>query len=235
MNKYHQELLKELKIFPQVLDKDNFWHNAYIGSKKISYKINAVKKKEIIKNWLKKHPQLAEKEFIKLLHSLYNGQTHTEISFAGKLLEYAPKLRKGVKPPFLDSWLTKVEGWAEVDSLCQSNFTAGELLSNWLEWKQLITKLSQDKNIHKRRASLVLLTNPVRKCSDKCLSELAFSNIDKLKSEEHILITKAISWLLRSLIEYHRKEVKEYIEKNAKFLPKIAIRETTNKLRTGKK
>ena len=98
-----------------------------------------------------------------------------------------------------------------------------------------ISQFSMDKNIHKRRASLVLLTFPVRKSQDKRLSDLAFTNIEKLKNENDILITKAISWLLRSLIANHRKEVEIYIDKNINSLPKIAIRETKRKLTTGRK
>ncbi|MDP2951009.1 MAG: DNA alkylation repair protein, partial [bacterium] len=64
---------------------------------------------------------------------------------------------------------------------------------------------------------------------------LAFENIEKLKPEKDILITKAISWLLRNLIKYHKKEVADYLKKNKNSLPKIAVRETEKKIKTGKK
>ncbi|MBI2314815.1 DNA alkylation repair protein [Candidatus Daviesbacteria bacterium] len=35
------------------------------------------------------------------------------------------------------------------------------------------------------------------------MADLAFENIDKLKAEKDVLITKAISWVLRSLIKNH--------------------------------
>jgi 3-methyladenine DNA glycosylase AlkD len=235
MNKYHAELLNELKIFPKVQDKDNYWYHTYIGSRKISYKINAIKKKELVKNWLKKHPQLSSEEYIQLLNSLYDGKIHTEISIAGKILEFTPKLRKYIKPGILDKWLSNVEGWAEVDSLCQSNFTSDEMLDKWKEWKKLLISLSKNDNVHKRRASLVLLTGPVRHSTDPKLVKLSFINIDRLKGEKDILITKAISWLLRDLIKYNRNAVEIYLEMNKDQLPKIAIRETKRKLLTGRK
>ena len=74
----------------------------------------------------------------------------------------------------LDHWLSFVCGWAETDVLCQSPFTAEDLLSRWDSWHQLLSKLSQDENVHKRRASLVLLTKPLRQSSDPRLSQLAF-------------------------------------------------------------
>ena len=59
--------------------------------------------------------------------------------------------------------------------------------------------------------------------------------LSQLKGDKDILITKAISWLLRDLIKHHREQVVYYLDKNSDNLPKIAIRETKNKLITGKK
>ena len=82
---------------------------------------------------------------------------------------------------------------------------------------------------------MVLLTKPVRESDDVRLADLAFSNIDKLKENREILVTKAISWLLRDLINNHRQRVEEYLKANQDTLPKIAIRETRMKLLTGRK
>lgn len=135
----------------------------------------------------------------------------------------------------LDNWLNYTNGWAETDVLCQSNFTADELLSNWDIWKKLLKKFSESTNIHKRRASIVLLTKSLRQSDDSKISKLIFENIEKLKSEKEVLITKAISWGLRSLIKFHKDEVVEYLEKNKNSLPKIAYREALAKVQTGKK
>ncbi|MBY0432537.1 MAG: DNA alkylation repair protein, partial [Cyclobacteriaceae bacterium] len=59
--------------------------------------------------------------------------------------------------------------------------------------------------------------------------------IERLKIEKEILITKAISWLLRDLVKHHTKMVSQYISRNKNTLPAIAIRETLTKLKTGKK
>jgi 3-methyladenine DNA glycosylase AlkD len=81
----------------------------------------------------------------------------------------------------------------------------------------------------------VLLCSPVRKHEDEYLATQAIANIEKLKHEKEILITKAISWLLRSMVKHHKKQVASYIEKNKSTLPAIAVRETMMKLTTGKK
>jgi 3-methyladenine DNA glycosylase AlkD len=80
-----------------------------------------------------------------------------------------------------------------------------------------------------------LLTKPVRDSDDTRLADLAFANIDKLKQDREILVTKAISWLLRDLIKNHRQKVEKYLQKNEDTLPRIAVRETRTKLLTGRK
>jgi 3-methyladenine DNA glycosylase AlkD len=67
------------------------------------------------------------------------------------------------------------------------------------------------------------------------LAQVAFKNVDRLKHEKEILITKAISWVLRSMVKHYRKPLQTYLKENADTLPKIALRETMTKLRTGKK
>lgn len=82
---------------------------------------------------------------------------------------------------------------------------------------------------------MVFLTKPVKHSQDLRLSKLAFSLVDTLNQESSILLTKAISWLLRNLTKNHRQEVVSYLDSNKNLLPKIAVRETLNKLRTGRK
>ena len=96
-------------------------------------------------------------------------------------------------------------------------------------------KFSVDKNINKRRASMVLLTKPLRESDDPRLAKLAFEQVEKLKGENEILITKAVSWLLRALVKFHKTEVAKYLEINKESLPKSAYREAKAKVETGRK
>jgi 3-methyladenine DNA glycosylase AlkD len=236
MNKLYQELLNELKKHAgQGTKTQSEKEKSYDGTSKFCYVISVPVKRKIIKQFIKNHPRLTFSEFLELLNRLYQGDSHDEFTLGSKLLESFPKLRKQLSPEILGSWLNRAEGWAEVDGICQSSFTAEEMLGNWLSWEKLLGKFVKEGNIHKRRASLVLLTGPVRNSSDRRLANLAFKNIDLLKKEKHILITKAISWLLRSLIKNYRQEVEEYLQKDENSLPKIAVRETRNKLLTGLK
>ncbi len=178
---------------------------------------------------------ISQKAFERTLLSLYKGDSYEEKTIASMLLGYRPDLRKRVPLKLLDTALAQLVGWAEVDSLCQNVFTAEEFLGNWSLWEAFIHKLSKDKNIHKRRAAIVFLTGPVERSADPRLRDLAFAMVERLQHEEGILITKAISWLLRSLVRYHKKEVERYMQKHREVLPKIALRETKRKIHTGRK
>ncbi len=235
-NKHHLELISAVRAHARRLPQSQKEKlQSYLGTDKTCYAIGADTERQIVKEWIKKHLDLARSEYIELLRSLCQGESINEISMAGELLESFPKLRKTIEPEHLDVWLNGVHGWAEVDSLCQSKFSAYEVLAGWKEWKDLLIKLALDANVHKKRASLVLLTKPVRDSDDTRLAALAFRNIDKLKECRDILVTKAISWLLRDLIKHNKQRVETYLRENEDTLPRIALRETKTKLLTGRK
>jgi 3-methyladenine DNA glycosylase AlkD len=59
--------------------------------------------------------------------------------------------------------------------------------------------------------------------------------VARLEDERSILITKAVSWSLRTLIARHREAVVAYLARHEATLPKVALRETRMKLATGVK
>ena len=159
----------------------------------------------------------------------------TEKSMAGILLDYATPDQRKFKPALFDRWLNHLEGWAEIDAVCTGRYSATEVVNQWNKWKPLLIKFSKSKNINKRRASIVFFCSPLSKVEDKEISQTALQIVDTLKSEREILITKAISWVLRSMVRYNREMVETYLKENIASLPKIALRETLVKLETGKK
>jgi len=204
-NNIHRKVIKEINKLDSKKDKkERLWVQKYLGSNKPTASVKTSKMIDLAKKIVKEN-NLNKKQLTELLDSLYSkGKTFQEIDLAARLLGVAPKIRQEINPNKLDYWLNFTHGWAETDVLCQSNFTSNELLSNWNNWKKLLIKFSKDKNVHKRRASMVLLTKSVRMSDDKRLSNLAFKNINLLKKETDILITKAISWILRELIKNHK-------------------------------
>jgi 3-methyladenine DNA glycosylase AlkD len=234
MNPHHKKILQAIQREKgrgnTFSDKDS-----YMLSGHFYYDISVPVRREIVKEWMKLAQEISDKELIAVIDSLYKGHSHEEKSMASALIGYYPKIRKSVSFKVLDAWLGELVGWAEIDGLCQSTFTAEEMLPKWNEWERFIRRLSKDKNINKRRASLVFLTWPIAHSADKRIIDLSFEMTEALKHEKPIIITKAISWLLRSGVKYHKKAIAEYLKKNKDSLPKIAVRETARKIKTGRK
>lgn len=234
-NKVHLQILKDISQLNPNCPSNYQWPKNYLGTNKIYHGFNTSQIMDIAKKAVKEN-NLTDSEIIKLSDSLYkNGTTYTEIAIAAIILGQSKTLLKNFDPQNLDTWLNYTCGWAENDILCQSNFDNEILLSNWNNWQKILKQFNKDQSVNKRRASLVLLTKSLRKSNDPRLSKIAFKNIENLKSEKDILITKAVSWLLRSLVTFHKQEVLDYLEKNKDSLPKIAYREALTKATTGRK
>lgn len=231
---FHRDILQRIKKNSGKPTKHTF-SDSYLGNNHVRYPIAMPALRAIARDWMQAHRDLNTKELVALLTAMIEGESSTEKCMAGIMLGYATAEQKKFHPEIFDSWLDHLIGWVEVDSVCTGDYTKTQVHAEWPAWKKLLAKLSKDSNINKRRASLVFLCSPISRVQDDRMADTAFRNIDRLKSEKAILITKAISWLLRSMIRHYREEVSAYMEANAETLPKIAVRETRVKLETGKK
>lgn len=53
--------------------------------------------------------------------------------------------------------------------------------------------------------------------------------------DDHVMVHKALSWALRSLVDIDRKAVSDFLKRHEAKLPALVKREVTRKLMTGKK
>jgi 3-methyladenine DNA glycosylase AlkD len=233
-NEHHSEILKLIERHSGKATQHTFL-DSYLGNDHPRYPISAPVLRQIAKNWMNAHKDLAVKPFTELLTSLVKGKSSTEKCMAGILLDRATREQRKFDPTLFDHWLDHLVGWAEVDTVCTGTYCKFEIPTNLKQWKPLLIKFSKSKNIQKRRASIVLLCSPLSQDRYDDLPAIALANVERLKPEKEILITRAVSWVLRSMVRYHRDLVSEYIRKNMDTLPKIAIRETLVKLKTGTK
>jgi 3-methyladenine DNA glycosylase AlkD len=229
-----------LQILHQIKEKSgkptqHTFLDSYLGNQHPRYPISAPVLRAMAKDWAKGHRELSAGEFASLLTELIHGESSTEKCMAGILLDYSLPSQRKFNPKLFDEWLNHLDGWAEVDVVCTNKYTRTELVSQWQKWKPLLLKFSKSKNINKRRASLVFFCSPLSQFENTPLSEVALENINRLKGEKKILITKAISWVLRSMVKYNRNVLEGYLKENSDTLPKIALRETLVKLETGRK
>lgn len=207
----------------------------YLGNSHPRYPIDNPTLRSIAREAMRANQDLDADQLADVLTSLIEGESGTEKMMAGFMLDYARPAQRKFKPSRFNGWLDHLEGWAEIDTLCTGKYARAEIPAQWQSWEPLLKKFARSKNIGKRRASLVLLCAPVRYTQDPTLSEMAFRNIELLSGERDVIITKAISWLLRSMTGLYRKEVVDFVNGNRTTLPAIAVRETQAKLTTGVK
>jgi 3-methyladenine DNA glycosylase AlkD len=233
-NSYHATLLTSIKKKSGKATQHTF-NDAYLGNSHPRYAINSPTLREIAKSWMSEHKSLSTNELVEVLTTLIQAPSSTEKCLAGIMMDYATKEQRAFDPVIFEEWLDHLIGWAEVDTMCTGKYTIHEIPRQWPEWKRILTRFSKDKNIQKRRASLVLLCSPLRQNENPEIATTALAIIKKLMYEREVLITKAISWLLRSMIKHHKSLVKEFVEENNTSLPPIAVREVLTVLKTGKK
>lgn len=234
MNPHQAYLLKQYKLASKHKGATS-QRPEHLGTSRTLFSLRNNKRREIIRAWIKDNKTISYDDWVALIDALYRGESYEERCTPPTLFVKFPTYRRQLPLAQLDMWLGQLEGWAEVDSTCQSIFPANDMLSKWEVWQPLLQRLTQDSNINKRRTSLVLLTTPITNSPDKRLITQALDNVDVLKHEKDKLITKAVSWVLRKGIKQHRQSVEDYLTDNTDSLPAIAIRETRRKLTTGKK
>lgn len=234
MHPAHRVLLKEIEKHAGKAALDPFLDN-YFGNKHPKHKIKSATLRNIARTWIRANTDLTPEKLAIVLTSLMKGRSCTEKLLAGVILDSSRKEQRAIKPVYFDRWLNYLEGWVEIDTLCTGKYASNEVPAQWTAWKKQLNAFSRSSSISKRRASLVLLCSPLRKHADKRLLDQALRTVDKLAPEKEVLITKAISWVLRCAIPHFPGAVKKYLTLNKDRLPKIAVRETLTKLTTGTK
>ena len=234
MNPHHQAILRRIeaaepgrgpvKQRPEHLGTTRKWHG-----------LKNAQNRAIILDFIAAHKDLSYIDWLALIDALYHGDSYEERCAPRTLFHKFPRYRRQLPLSQLDAWLGCLNGWAEVDSSCQTVFSDKDLLADWAGWSALLRSLARDDSTNKRRAALVLLTAPISQSPDSRILDLSLELIDRLKAEKDGRITKAISWLLRKGVKQHRAAIAAYLEANSPGLPAIAVRETRRKLTTGKK
>ena len=234
MNPHHQLILQRFQSAEPGRGQTT-QRPEHLGTSRKWYGLKNEQRRAIMLDFIAAHKDISDEDWLSLIDALYHGESYEERCAPQTLFRKFTRYRRQLPLAQLDAWLGCLDGWAEIDSTCQTVFSDADLLANWVGWSALLDSLASDRNANKRRAALVLLTAPITKSSDPRILELSLRLIDRLKGETDLRITKAISWLLRKGIKQHRCVIADHLEANAPALPAIAVRETRKKLAIGKK
>jgi 3-methyladenine DNA glycosylase AlkD len=127
-----------------------------------------------------------------------------------------------------------MDNWVSVDTY--AILILGPLWQSGVVSDDSVLKLVQSQDIWTRRiavASTVALNRKKKGYSGDSKRTLAIC--DLVVNDHHDMIVKALSWALRSLVNWDRNGVELFIEKHNSVLHKRVIREVGNKLKTGYK
>ncbi len=234
MNPHHQAILRQILATPPGRGQTT-QRPEHLGTVRRWHGLKNAQRRSILLAFCAAHKDLSYADWLALIDSLYQGESYEERCAPQTLLLKFPRFRRQLPLPQLEIWLGCLDGWAEIDSTCQTVFHAKDLLADWAGWTALLERLAGDANVNKRRAALVLLTAPLSQSEDARVLALSLGLVDRLRGDKDKRITKAISWLLRKGVKRHRGAIAAYVDANAAELPAIAVRETRKKLTTGKK
>lgn len=205
----------------------------YLGTTHKIFNVAVPDLRKIASNWSREHRDISRDQLTELVDKLFLGESREEKVVASMILSRFPDALKRLSFRDVNRWLGGLSGWEEVDSFCDE--LAVWVLANQKKRLPYLSGWAKSKQIEKQRTSLVVLCSAVRVSDNQKLADLSFELINQLKIERGMMIIKAVSWLLRSLLKHHRKEVQQFLKEHRKTLPAIAVRETTKKLETGKK
>ena len=143
----HAELLGELRRAGDPPSREPR-NDSYGSSGHLYYFVRVPVRRAIARAWLARHRSTPAADVFALVESLFQGESHEEKTLAAILLAYHRGARGLAGPKHIERWLDQLSGWAEVDGLCQSTFSAEEVLGDWVKWRALIRRLARHASVH---------------------------------------------------------------------------------------
>jgi 3-methyladenine DNA glycosylase AlkD len=198
------------------------------------YGVRVPELRKIARTWQRDHKKIDRAGLLALLDALWDGESREEqllvIYLLGLYKRWIPDLTRAQ----FDRWRHDVDNWEVSDGLAQW------ILASWIladpdTRLSYLWDLIDDEDVWSRRLALVTTVGLNRGRKDVAFPNLSLALVDRVKAERHPMLTKAVSWALRGLIKTHPERVAAYLEENRTTLAAHAVREVTNKLRTGLK
>jgi 3-methyladenine DNA glycosylase AlkD len=228
----HQDLLRQIEQHADPEHQQGMSMTVPTQLKMYGVKVPHLRK--IAADWQRAHRRISRDELLTLVEALWDGKSREERLLAVYLLELYKRYIPDLTWAHFDCWRRGVDNWEVGDALAQW-VMAVWMLADPDDRLEHLWALIADDDVWSRRLALVATTGLNRTRKDTRFPDLTLTLVDRVKTERHPMITKAISWALRALGEKEPRRVAAYLEENRGALASHVVREVENKLRTGLK
>ncbi|WP_394170700.1 DNA alkylation repair protein [Saccharospirillum alexandrii] len=142
--------------------------------------------------------------------------------------------RESLTPTRIEALGQGIDNWACVDSFCCT--LVGRAWREGRVSDATIMRWGKSQDLWWRRAAVVA-TVPLNIRSHGGVGDTARTLLvcQPLLDDKEIMVQKAISWALRSLVPWDRESVQAFLAEHSDSVSALVRREVTHKLRTGKK
>lgn len=197
------------------------------------YGLRVPQLRAIVRAWGHAHQQIAHDDLVALVDSLWNGESREERMLSTYLLEHYKHLVPDLTRADFEQWRQSLDNWEMTDGL-------GWVLALWLSADpdarlDYLGELIVEEDVWSHRLALVATATINRGHTGFTIPDLTLELVDRVKTERHPMITKAVSWALREMTKSHPDRVAAYLEENGEVLARHVVCEVNNKLRTGVK
>ena len=186
--------------------------------------------RQLLKDLKREDPELA----VELAWLLRGLGTHEGRQVAFELLEKRPDARSLLRTRDIKRLGEGNDNWASVDAFATT--LAGRA---WLDGRisdARVRRWAKSPDLWWRRTALaatVCLNFKSRGGSGDPDRTLEICEL--LAHDDELMVVKALSWALRSVVPHDRVRVQEFLDRHGEALPALVRREVANKLRSGLK
>ena len=171
---------------------------------------------------------------IDLAHTMIKEEVFELQWLAYELIGSGKKTLRALTRKDINALNVHLDNWVLTDTFCAK--VLGFAWQEGLVDDAYILHLQSSDDLWQRRLAVVVTTalnipaNGGEGASAQTLL-LCLGAVD----DHHLMISKAVSWALRTLIKWDRPAVEEFLEEYESRLAKLVVREVRRKLETGKK
>jgi 3-methyladenine DNA glycosylase AlkD len=198
----------------------------YFKEKITVYGVTSSRVKKTGRKYWSEIRSLQKKEVYKLFEMMLKND-YSEEAFL--VASWLPKFKKQFEKAdikIFKNWVDKyLNNWAKIDTFC--NHTIADHLEMFSDDIDEIKSWVKSKNRWMRRAVAVTLILPARR--GEYLKEV-FEIADALMTDEDDMVRKGYGWLLKEASRQHQKEVFDYVVRNKKIMPRVALRYAIEKM-----